>query len=146
MPPPSSALCPSSILKSTSTRSGAPATGVVSESTFLMYGRRWMRCFERSSAMFDSHAPSSWRISRRSTSSLMPVSPLNVTLRTYTRLPGSMKNVTRDFVGRVVRRRHRIDLRERVAVGAEAILDQLLRGRDELAIELLALAEQHIAP
>ncbi len=82
MPPDSCALGPSSTLTSTSTRSGAPATGVFSTSTFFTYGNRWMRCFERSSEVFDSHAPSSWRISRRSTSSLMPSVPANVMLRT----------------------------------------------------------------
>ena len=47
---------PSSILKSTSTRSGAPGTGVVSTSTFSMNGRRWMRCLERSTAVFERYA------------------------------------------------------------------------------------------
>ncbi len=51
-----------------------------------------------------------------------------------------------DFVRLVVRRRHRIDLRERVAVGAEAVLHQLLRGGDELAVERVALAGEHEAP
>ena len=94
MPPPNWALGPSSILKFTSTRSGAPLTGVVSKSTFFTYGRRWMSCLERSSEVFDSQPPSSWRISRRMTSSLMRLAPEKVMLRTYTRLPGSTKKVS----------------------------------------------------
>ena len=38
----------------------------------------------------------------------------------------------------VVRRRHRIDLGERVAVRAQAVLDELLGGGDQLVIEGLA--------
>ena len=37
--------------------------------------------------------PSSWRTSRRMTSSRVFVLPVMLTLRTYTRRPGSMKNV-----------------------------------------------------
>ena len=82
MPPASCAAGPSLILKFTSTRSGEPATGVVSNSTLLMYGRRCRRCLERSSEVLDSQPPSSWRISRRSTSSLMRLAPEKVMLRT----------------------------------------------------------------
>ena len=52
-----------------------------------------MRSLERSTAEFDSQPPSSWRISRRSVSSLMAVMLLKLMCRTYTRLPGSMKKV-----------------------------------------------------
>ena len=135
---------PSSTLKLTSTRSGAPGTGVVSESTFFTYGRRWMRCFERSSAAFESQPPSSWRISRRSTSSLMRLEPPNVMFRTYTRLPGSTKNVSETSCVCSFGRRDRVHLRERVAIRAEPVLDQLLGGGDELAIERLPGREQQI--
>ncbi len=53
-----------------------------------------MRCLERSSEVLDSQPPSSWRISRRSTSSLMRLAPVKLMLRTYTRLPGSTKKVS----------------------------------------------------
>jgi hypothetical protein len=49
----------------------AAGTGLVSNSTFSTYGRRCMRSLERSIAEFDSQPPSSWRISRRSVSSLI---------------------------------------------------------------------------
>ncbi len=78
MPPPIVALGRSLTAKLTSTWSGEPGTCSVVMSTLSTNGRRCRRCLERSSATFDSHAPSSWRISRRSVSSLLRVVPVKL--------------------------------------------------------------------
>ncbi len=79
-----------------------------------------MRCLERSTAAFDRYEPSSWRISRRNTSSLTLVVPLKLMRRTYTRWPGSTTSVERQLFGVGSICGHGVDLGEGVAVEAEA--------------------------
>ena len=58
------------------------AGGFVSVSTDSTYGSRFKRCLERSSEELERMAPSSWRISRRRTSSRVRSTPWNTTRRT----------------------------------------------------------------
>ena len=143
MPPPICDDGPSSIVNFTSTRSGR-ARDWFRLGRRSMYGRRCRRSSERVTAAFDSTPPSSWRISRRRTSSLVFSTPRNSTRRTYVRAFGSIWNVSAiSFVCRVDVR-HGRDFGEREAVVAEPVAQRLFRGRDQPLRIHLARLDAHV--